>query len=84
MLNTFFGYNPLGSVNSFIKIMRHILTKLVTQKNNLINHVLDVNSDVECIASKFSFDVKSDYKRWHHLMWQRFANILVHQGSVVP
>jgi len=38
----------------------NFLTKLVTlNKNNLINHLLDVNSDVECIASKFSFDMKS-------------------------
>jgi len=61
----------------------NFLTRL-TQKNNLINHVLDVNSDIECIASKFSFDVKSDYKQWNHLMWQQFANILVHQGSIEP
>jgi len=58
----------------------NFMPKVVTHKNNIyitnqFNYVLesDVNTDLERIAMKFSFDMNSEHKRWNPQM-----NSIVH------
>jgi len=55
----------------------NFLSEFVTH-DNIINHVLDVKTDIDILALKFSLDINSDSKRWNIQMWDHFANRIVH------